>query len=201
MILVIDNYDSFVFNLVQMIADKKEVKVFRNDEITLAQIKALNPEAIIISPGPCTPLEAGISVSVIKEFAPTTPILGICLGHQAIAFAFGGKIVKASRIVHGKTSRIFHDGEAIFRNVENPFTATRYHSLVVEKSSLPRCLRITAWTGDGLIMGLRHHHYKIEGLQFHPESILTSEGKKIVENFLTLYLTRSPLQSEGIGKL
>lgn len=199
MILVIDNYDSFVFNLVQMIAEKKEVKVFRNDEITIEEIKALDPEAIIISPGPCTPLEAGISVSVIKEFAPTTAILGICLGHQAIAYAFGGKIVRASRIVHGKTSRIFHDGEAIFRNVENPFMATRYHSLIVEKSSLPSCLKITAWTEDGLIMGLRHRHYRIEGLQFHPESILTSAGKKIVENFLTFYLTRPPLQPEGVS--
>lgn len=187
MILVIDNYDSFTYNLVQYLQELgEEVVVFRNDKITLDGIKRLKPDKLLISPGPCTPKDAGISVETIKEFAGKLPILGVCLGHQSIAQAFGGNIVKAKTLMHGKTSKIYHDGKTIFKGMPNPFEATRYHSLVAEKKSLPKCLTISAWTKDGEIMGLRHKQFKVEGVQFHPESILTKEGKKILDNFLKL---------------
>jgi len=185
MILVIDNYDSFVFNLVQYIEDiGYKTEVVRNDEITVSDICSLDPEALFISPGPCTPGEAGISVPLVREMAGKIPIFGVCLGHQAIAQAFGARIKRADRVMHGKRSRIYHDGITIFRDVENPFPATRYHSLIVEKQTLPVCLEISAWTEDGLIMGIRHRDYMIEGVQFHPESILTSRGREILSNFL-----------------
>lgn len=184
---MIDNYDSFTYNLVQYFGELgAKVIVYRNDKITLNEIKSLNPEKIVISPGPGDPIHAGISVDVIKEFHKTIPILGVCLGHQAIGEAFGGKIVRAKNIMHGKTSEIHHDGKTIFRNIKNPFVATRYHSLIVDKSSLPSCFEISAWTKNDEIMGLRHKEYKVEGVQFHPESILTKEGLKILGNFLKL---------------
>ncbi len=187
MILVIDNYDSFTYNLVQYLGElKAETKVFRNDKITLKEIEGLSPEKILVSPGPCTPKEAGISVEVIRHFAGKTPILGVCLGHQAIAEAFGGKVVKAGRLMHGKTSKIFHDSKTLFKGIANPFDATRYHSLIAERESLPDCFEISAWTRDGEIMGLRHREYAIEGVQFHPESILTGEGMKLMKNFIGL---------------
>ena len=185
MILVIDNYDSFVFNLVQYIEELGHITlVKRNDEISINEIAALKPSAIIISPGPRTPAEAGISIEAVRAFSGRIPVFGVCLGHQAIAAAFGAKIVRADSVMHGKRSRIFHDGRTIFKSVENPFPATRYHSLVVEKSSLPSCLEVTAWTEDGVIMGVRHSLFPIEGVQFHPESILTSRGKEVMINFL-----------------
>jgi anthranilate synthase/aminodeoxychorismate synthase-like glutamine amidotransferase len=186
MILVIDNYDSFTFNLVQYIGEiyKNEIKVFRNDKITLEQIRELSPKAIIISPGPCTPKEAGISVDVIKTFGHKIPVLGVCLGHQSIGVAFGGKVVRAPTVMHGKVSEIYHDGKKIYKGIPNPFIATRYHSLIIEKSSLPPCLKITSHTKDDIIMGVRHKRYPIEGVQFHPESILTKSGKDILKNFL-----------------
>lgn len=184
MILVIDNYDSFTYNLVQYLGQLgRKVEVFRNDKISIEDINALSPEKILISPGPCTPKEAGISIDVIKSFSGKVPIFGVCLGHQSIAEAFGGKVVKAKNLMHGKTSQIFHDGRTIFKSMPNPFTATRYHSLIVEKESLPSTLEISAWTKDGEIMGLRHKELKVEGVQFHPESILTSEGMTILKNF------------------
>ncbi len=184
---MIDNYDSFTYNLVQYLGELgEELKVFRNDEITVSEIKKLKPRRIVISPGPGVPKDAGISENVIKEFAGKIPILGVCLGHQAIGEVFGGKVVRAGRIMHGKTSEIYHDGKTIFKGLPNPFTATRYHSLLVEKKSLPRVLEISAWTREGEIMGLRHKKYKIEGVQFHPESILTSSGKRLLRNFLSL---------------
>lgn len=187
MILVIDNYDSFTYNLVQYLGELgADLQTYRNDKITIDGIKKLKPEKIVISPGPGYPKDAGISISVIKEFADKVPILGVCLGHQAIGEAFGGKIVQAKRFMHGKTSLIHHDGRTIFEGLPNPFTATRYHSLLVEKSSLPACLEISAWTDQDEIMGLRHREFKVEGIQFHPESILTTEGKKLLENFLKL---------------
>ena len=187
MILVIDNYDSFTYNLVQYLGElKAETKVFRNDKITLKEIEALSPEKILVSPGPCTPKEAGISIEVIRHFAGKLPILGVCLGHQAIAEAFGGKVVRADKLMHGKTSQIHHDGKTIYNGMPNPFVATRYHSLIADKESLPPCLEISAWTAEGEIMGLRHKEYKIEGAQFHPESILTKDGLKLLENFLRL---------------
>ena len=187
MILVIDNYDSFTYNLVQYLNELGAgTQVFRNDKITLDEIKKLAPERLLISPGPCTPEEAGISISVIKEFAGKLPILGVCLGHQAIGAAFGGKVIRAKNIMHGKTSQIHHDGRTLFKGLPNPFTATRYHSLIVERESLPECFEISAWTKDGEIMGLRHKEYKVEGVQFHPESILTKDGKKLLANFLAL---------------
>ncbi len=187
MILMIDNYDSFTYNLVQYLGELgAEVIVFRNDRITIPEIERLNPERIVISPGPCTPREAGISIEVIKHFAGKVPILGVCLGHQAIGAAFGGRIVRAKNLMHGKTSLIYHDGKTIFEGIPNPFEATRYHSLVIEKESLPQELVITAWTEDGEIMGVRHKRYVIEGLQFHPESILTKHGHDILRNFLRL---------------
>ncbi len=187
MILIIDNYDSFTYNLYQYIGEiTQNVHVYRNDKITIGEIEKLSPDRIIISPGPCTPAEAGISIDVIKHFAGKIPILGVCLGHQAIGAAFGGKIIRCSEIMHGKTSLIFHDGKTIFANLPNPFEATRYHSLMIEKESLPESLIVSAWTANGIIMGVRHREYKIEGVQFHPESILTKVGKDLLKNFLNL---------------
>lgn len=188
MILMIDNYDSFTYNLVQYLGELgADLRVFRNDKISLEEIEELNPSYIVVSPGPCTPNEAGISMEVVKRFGPEIPLLGVCLGHQAIAQVFGGKVVRAPVPVHGKVSEIYHDGKSIYQNIPSPFTATRYHSLIAERSSLPPSLEISAWTEDGLIMGLRHKEYPIEGIQFHPESILTPEGKKILKNFLSEY--------------
>ena len=189
MLLMIDNYDSFTYNLVQYFGELgEEVVVFRNDEITLDKIAQLAPQRIVISPGPCTPSEAGVSVPLIERFAGKIPILGVCLGHQSIGQAFGGNIVHAKQIMHGKTSPIFHNNSGVFRGLPNPLTATRYHSLVIERASLPDCLEITAWTeGDaehGEIMGVRHKTLAVEGVQFHPESILTEQGHKLLENFL-----------------
>lgn len=187
MLLMIDNYDSFTYNLVQYFGELGEdVKVFRNDEITIKEIEKFAPQMIVISPGPCSPKEAGISVEVIRYFAGKVPILGVCLGHQSIGYAFGGEIVKAKCLMHGKTSLIFHDGKTIFRHIENPFEATRYHSLAIKRESLTNEFIISAWTVDGEIMGIRHKRYILEGIQFHPESILTKEGKKILRNFITI---------------
>ena len=187
MILVIDNYDSFTYNLVQYLGELgQEPQVWRNDKITLEEIEEFAPERIVISPGPCTPSEAGISIDVVNHFSGKLPILGVCLGHQSIGQAFGGLVVRAERLMHGKTSMIEHDGLSIYGGVPSPFEATRYHSLVVERSTLPDCLEISAETREGEIMGLRHKEYAVEGVQFHPESILTSEGKNILSNFLTL---------------
>ena len=187
MILLIDNYDSFTYNLVQMIeAMGQDVQVFRNDKIDVRDMEKLKPSALVISPGPCTPKEAGISVEAVSYFAPDIPVLGVCLGHQSIAAAFGGKVVRAERIMHGKTSPILHDDKTIFKGLPNPFDATRYHSLIVEKDSVPECLEISAWTQEGEIMGLRHREYKVEGVQFHPESILTDWGRDLTENFINI---------------
>jgi para-aminobenzoate synthetase component 2 len=187
MLLMIDNYDSFTYNLVQYLGELGEdIKVFRNDKITINDIGRLKPERIVISPGPCTPKEAGISVELIKHFSDKIPILGVCLGHQAIGAAFGGDIVRAPRLMHGKTSMINHDGRTIFEGLPNPFEATRYHSLVIKKETLPACLEITAWTDIGEIMGVRHKEFIVEGVQFHPESILTKVGKDLLRNFLKL---------------
>ncbi|MBC7946173.1 MAG: aminodeoxychorismate/anthranilate synthase component II [Burkholderiales bacterium] len=186
MLLMIDNYDSFTFNLVQYLGELgQDVRVVRNDEVTVDEVGAMQPEHIVISPGPCTPNEAGISVPLIERFAGKIPILGVCLGHQSIGQAFGGKIVHAKQLMHGKTSPIHHRQTSVFRALPNPFTATRYHSLVIERESLPDCLEITAWTADGEIMGVRHKTLPVEGVQFHPESILTESGHKLLENFLT----------------
>ena len=185
MLLMIDNYDSFTYNLVQYFGELGEaVEVFRNDEITLERIKALNAQRIVISPGPCTPNEAGVSLSLLKEYGGQVPTLGVCLGHQSIGQAFGGKIVHAKQIMHGKTSPIYHHDMGVFQGLPNPFTATRYHSLVIERESLPDCLEITAWTEDGEIMGVRHKLLPIEGVQFHPESILSEHGHQLLRNFL-----------------
>lgn len=185
MVLMIDNYDSFTYNLVQYLGElDQEVLVYRNDEITLDKIDALRPRHIVISPGPCTPNEAGISVPLIKHFAGQIPILGVCLGHQSIGQAFGGRIVHAKQVMHGKTSAIHHASRGVFARMPNPFQATRYHSLVIERSSLPECLEITAWTDDDEIMGVRHRNLPVEGVQFHPESILTEHGHELLENFL-----------------
>ena len=187
MLLMIDNYDSFTYNLVQYMRELgEEVVVYRNDKISLAEIEELNPERLVISPGPCTPNEAGISVEAIKHFAGKLPILGVCLGHQSIAQAYGGKIVRAERLMHGKTSPVFHDDREFFAGLPDPFDATRYHSLIVEKSSLPDCLEITAWTVEGEIMGMRHKELPVWGMQFHPESILTVDGMDILKNFLDM---------------
>lgn len=188
MILMIDNYDSFTYNLVQYIGELGiEVKVVRNDELTIEAIQDINPKVIVVSPGPCTPNEAGISLEVITRFAGSIPILGVCLGHQSIGQAFGGRVIRAERLMHGKTSPVFHDSKGVNTNMPNPFEATRYHSLVVEKESLPDCLEITSWTEEGEIMGLRHKEYAVEGVQYHPESIMTEEGKKIIRNFVETY--------------
>lgn len=185
MILMIDNYDSFTYNLVQYLGELgAELLVKRNDELGVAQIRELKPEAIVISPGPCTPNEAGISLQVIDQLKGEYPILGVCLGHQAIGQAFGGKVIRASNVMHGKTSEIHHDGKILFAGLPNPFVATRYHSLIVERDSLPDSLEISAWTEAGEIMGLRHKKYLVEGVQFHPESILTRPGKDLLNNFL-----------------
>lgn len=182
---MLDNYDSFTFNLVQYLAELGEdVEVRRNDQISLSEIEKLAPEKIVISPGPCTPNEAGISLDLIKNFAGKIPILGVCLGHQSIGQAFGGKIVRAPRIMHGKISLIHHDGKTLYHGLANPFEATRYHSLVIAPESLPDCLEVSAWTEEKEIMGVRHKTLKVEGVQFHPESILTVEGKKLLKNFL-----------------
>ena len=185
MIVMIDNYDSFTYNLVQYFQELgQEVKVFRNDAITPEEVIAMNPTAVVISPGPCTPTEAGISLDLITKAAGKVPILGVCLGHQSIQQAFGGKVVRAGKVMHGKTSMIKHDDKSVYKGVSNPFIATRYHSLVAEEASVPACLEITSRSEDGEIMGLRHKEYKIEGIQFHPESILTTEGKQLLRNFL-----------------
>jgi 4-amino-4-deoxychorismate synthase (2-amino-4-deoxychorismate-forming) component II len=184
MILLIDNYDSFTYNLVQILEQlDQEVKVFRNDRIDIQGIEALQPSAMVVSPGPGTPASSGVCLEAINHLGPTIPILGVCLGHQAIAASYGAKVVRADRIMHGKTSMIFHDGRSIFKDLTNPFEAVRYHSLIVEKDTVPACLEISAWTADGEIMGLRHRKYRVEGVQFHPESILTETGTTILQNF------------------
>ena len=185
MIVMIDNYDSFTYNLVQYLGEMgQELKVFRNDKVTIADIEALKPERIVISPGPCTPKEAGISVEVIRHFAGKAPILGVCLGHQSVGYAFGGEIVRADRLMHGKTSMIHHDGQSVFRGLPNPFEATRYHSLVVRRETLPECLVVTAETDEREVMGIRHRELPVEGVQFHPESVLTEAGKRLLRNFV-----------------
>ncbi len=187
MILVVDNYDSFVYNLVQYIGELcPDLEVYRNDAISVDEIRQKKPEKIIISPGPGRPEQAGISKDVIKSLGETTPLLGVCLGHQAIGEVYGGQVVRATNVMHGKTSLIYHYGEGIFHGLELPFEATRYHSLIVERDSLPDCLEVVAWTKDKTIMGLRHKVYHVWGVQFHPESIMTKEGKKLVKNFLDL---------------
>ena len=186
MLLLIDNYDSFTYNLVQYFGELGEdVRTYRNDEITLAQIEKLNPTRICISPGPCTPHEAGISVPVLQHFAGKLPILGVCLGHQSIGAAFGGKVIRAKEVMHGKTSPIQHTGISVFKDLPSPYTIIRYHSLAIERESLPDCLDVTAWTEDGEIMGVRHKKFAIEGVQFHPESILSEHGHALLKNFLT----------------
>lgn len=192
MILVIDNYDSFTYNLVQYLGElgqefpvAADIQVYRNDKIDLEKIRFIQPDGIVISPGPGRPDDAGISLAIIQELGPTVPILGVCLGHQSIGQVFGGNVISAPTLMHGKTSEIYHSGQGIFNGVSNPFSATRYHSLVVAKETLPDCLEITGWIDDGMIMGLRHRQYPhIQGVQFHPESILTSEGKQLLRNFL-----------------
>ncbi|HTP42393.1 MAG TPA: aminodeoxychorismate/anthranilate synthase component II [Nitrospiria bacterium] len=187
MLLMIDNYDSFTYNLVQYLGELgEEIRVYRNDKITVDEIRRLKPDRIVISPGPCTPKEAGISIPLIQALAGSVPILGVCLGHQSIGAAFGGDVVRAARLMHGKTSMIHHDGKTIFAGLPNPFEATRYHSLIVKRETLPACLEISAETREGEIMGLRHHEFVVEGVQFHPESILTSAGKQLLANFLAL---------------
>jgi len=187
MILVIDNYDSFTYNLVQYLGELgAEIEVRRNDQVTLKEIERMAPERIVLSPGPKTPNEAGICLELIKEFSGRTPILGVCLGHQAIGQAFGGKVVRAPVIMHGKTSLVRHDGKSLFAGLPNPFPATRYHSLIVERESLPEALEVSATSPEGLIMGLRHKEMRVEGVQFHPESVLTEPGKKLLANFLEL---------------
>jgi anthranilate synthase component 2 len=187
MLLMIDNYDSFTYNLVQYLRELgEEVEVFRNDKISLEEIEKLAPARLVVSPGPCTPNDAGISVDVIKYFAGKLPILGVCLGHQSIGQAFGGKVVRADRLMHGKTSPVFHDNRELFVGLPDPFDATRYHSLLVERSSLPECLEITAWTAEGEIMGMRHRDLPVWGMQFHPESILTVSGMDMLKNFLEM---------------
>ena len=184
---MIDNYDSFTYNLVQYLGELGEdIRVYRNNKITVGEIEEMRPDRIVISPGPCTPNEAGISVDVIRYFAGKIPVLGVCLGHQAIGAAFGGDIIRAPRLMHGKTSMIYHDGKEVFQGLPNPFEATRYHSLLVKRETLPECLQITAWTDVGEIMGVRHKEFLIEGVQFHPESILTRVGKSLLKNFLRL---------------
>lgn len=187
MLLMIDNYDSFTYNIVQYFGQLGEdVQVHRNDKITLAQIEALNPERIVVSPGPCSPEEAGISVAAIQHFAGKIPLLGVCLGHQSIGAAFGGRVVRSATLMHGKTSPIIHDGKELFAGLPNPFQATRYHSLIVDHPTLPDCLEVTAWVENGEIMGMRHKQLPVWGMQFHPESILTEGGLELLNNFLTI---------------
>ena len=185
MLLMIDNYDSFTYNLVQYFGELGEdVRTYRNDEITLEEIEKLNPTRICISPGPCTPHEAGVSVPVLQHFAGKKPILGVCLGHQSIGAAFGGKVIRAKEVMHGKTSPIEHTGVGVFKGLPSPYTIIRYHSLAIERETLPDCLEVTAWTADGEIMGVRHKEFQIEGVQFHPESILSEHGHALLQNFL-----------------
>jgi len=191
MVFVLDNYDSFTYNLVQYIGEAGvEVVVRRNDQVTVEEVKAMRPERIVISPGPCTPREAGISIALIRQVAGQVPLLGVCLGHQAIGEAFGGRVVRASHLMHGKTSEVQHDGKTIFAGLSSPMTATRYHSLIVRAQDLPADLEVSAWTtepdGSRTVMGLRHKHWPVEGVQFHPESVLTDQGKKLIANFLRL---------------
>ncbi len=187
MLLMIDNYDSFTYNLVQYLGELgQELKVYRNDKITVSEIEVMHPDRIVISPGPCTPKEAGISIDVIRHFAGKVPLLGVCLGHQSVGEAFGGDVVRAPYLMHGKTSMIHHDGRTIFEGLPNPFEATRYHSLIIKRETLPSVLEISAWTDDGIIMGVRHKQFPVEGVQFHPESILTTVGKDLLRNFLKL---------------
>ena len=186
MILLIDNYDSFTYNLFQYLSELgEEVVVVRNDKTDVEAIEGMNPERIVISPGPSTPLHAGISNDVIKYFAPRLPILGVCLGHQCIGYSYGGRVVQADRIMHGKSSLIHHNGRGVFAGLPSPFSAIRYHSLMVQRDGLPQCFEITAWTDDGTIMGLRHRDYSLEGVQFHPESFMTEQGKGLLKNFLS----------------
>jgi anthranilate synthase component II len=185
MLLMIDNYDSFTYNLVQYFGELGEdVRTYRNDEITLDQIGKLNPDRICISPGPCTPHEAGVSVPLLQEFAGQIPILGVCLGHQSVGAAFGGKVIRAKQVMHGKTSILEHTGTGVFRDLPSPYTVIRYHSLAIERESLPDCLEVTAWTEDGEIMGVRHKEFNVQGVQFHPESILSEHGHDLLKNFL-----------------
>jgi len=187
MLLMIDNYDSFTYNLVQYFGELgQSLQVFRNNKISIAEIEKMQPERIVISPGPCTPKEAGISIDVIKHFAGKVPVLGVCLGHQSIGEAFGGDVIRAPYLMHGKTSMIHHDNKTLFAGLPNPFIATRYHSLIIKRETLPSVLEVTAWTDDGIIMGVRHKQFKVEGVQFHPESILTNAGKDLLRNFLKL---------------
>lgn len=192
MIVMIDNYDSFTYNLVQFVGELgEELQVHRNDKITVAEIERAAPDYLMISPGPCTPNEAGISMEAIRYFAGKIPILGVCLGHQSIGQVFGGKVIRAKRLMHGKTSEVYHDGKTIFRDLPTPFTAARYHSLLVEEETVPDILEVTARTAEGEIMAVRHREYPIEGVQFHPESIITQHGKKLLQNFLTTYTKES----------
>ncbi|MCL2447462.1 MAG: aminodeoxychorismate/anthranilate synthase component II [Polyangiaceae bacterium] len=196
-ILVVDNYDSFTFNLVQYLGELgAEVEVHKNDAIDVAGVRARAPAGVLISPGPCTPNEAGVSLDLVRELGPRLPVFGVCLGHQTIGQAFGGRVVRAARLMHGKTSPILHDMRGVFEGIPSPFEATRYHSLIVERASLPPCLEVSAWTDEGEIMGLRHREYAVEGVQFHPESVLTSEGKRIVENWLGHVARRSRTHAE-----
>jgi para-aminobenzoate synthetase component II len=195
MILMIDNYDSFTYNLVQYLGELgQELIIKRNDQTSLEEIERLNPKFLMISPGPCSPNEAGISLKAIEYFAGKIPIFGVCLGHQSIAQVFKGDVVQADRLMHGKTSQMFHDGKTIFTEMENPFPATRYHSLIVKKETLPECLEISAWTEEGEIMAIRHKSLPIEGVQFHPESIMTKDGKKLLKNFISYYENSSNLE-------
>lgn len=191
-VLVVDNYDSFTFNLVQYLGELgARVEVFKNDAIDVAGVRARRPDGVLVSPGPCTPNEAGVSLDLLRELGGVLPIFGVCLGHQAIGQAYGGRVVRAGRLMHGKTSPILHDGRGVFRGIDSPFEATRYHSLLVERASLPACLEVSAWTEEGEIMGLRHREHDVEGVQFHPESVLTREGKRLVANWLALVASRS----------
>ncbi|HTQ43394.1 MAG TPA: aminodeoxychorismate/anthranilate synthase component II [Polyangiaceae bacterium] len=193
-VIVVDNYDSFTFNLVQMLRELgAEVDVFLNDAVDVAGVRARHPDGVLVSPGPCTPNEAGASLAVVGEMGREVPVLGVCLGHQSVGQAFGGRVVRAGRLMHGKTSPIVHDGRTLFEGLPCPFEATRYHSLVVERDSLPACLEVSAWTAEGEIMGLRHRELPVEGVQFHPESVLTGEGKRLIGNWLRRVRTREPL--------
>ena len=197
MIYMIDNYDSFTYNLVQYLGELgEELVVKRNDETSISEIGSLQPKFLMISPGPCSPNEAGISLKAIEAFAGKIPVFGVCLGHQSIAQVFGGDVVQAERLMHGKTSEIFHDGNTIFKGLPNPFPATRYHSLIVKKETLPDCLEVSAWTAEGEIMAIRHKELPVEGVQFHPESIMTTAGKELLQNFIQHY--KASLQIEGM---
>ncbi|EWG08529.1 aminodeoxychorismate/anthranilate synthase component II [Cytobacillus firmus] len=197
MIYMIDNYDSFTYNLVQYLGELgEELVVKRNDETSISEIGSMQPKFLMISPGPCSPNEAGISLKAIEAFAGKIPVFGVCLGHQSIAQVFGGDVVQAERLMHGKTSDIFHDGKTIFKDLPNPFPATRYHSLIVKKETLPECLEVSAWTAEGEIMAIRHKELPVEGVQFHPESIMTTAGKELLQNFIQHY--KAALQAEGL---